>query len=162
MMKLSFMKGFSFGLTSGTITTLGLMVGLSAGTNSRIAVIGGVLTIAIADAFSDALGIHISEESSNEQSGRHVWESTISTFVAKLIFASTFVVPVILFRLPVAIPVSIVWGGLMLAVMSYQIAHLQNRRAAPIVIEHLVIAAVVILITHFVGRTIEGMFGTLT
>ena len=63
MFKHSLRIGFSFGLTSGIITTLGLMVGLHAGTHSRLAVIGGILTIAIADAFSDALGIHISEES---------------------------------------------------------------------------------------------------
>jgi hypothetical protein len=57
--------GFSFGLTSGIITTLGLMVGLSSGTHLKLAVIGGILTIAIADSFSDAMGIHVSEESEN-------------------------------------------------------------------------------------------------
>ena len=55
--------GLSFGITSGIITTLGLMVGLHSGTHSKVTVIGGILTIAIADSFSDALGIHISEES---------------------------------------------------------------------------------------------------
>ena len=35
--------GLSFGLTSGVITTLGLMVGLRSGTGSRIAVIGGIV-----------------------------------------------------------------------------------------------------------------------
>jgi hypothetical protein len=48
--------GFSFGLTSGVITTLGLMVGLHAGTHSKSVVLGGLLTIAVADAMSDALG----------------------------------------------------------------------------------------------------------
>lgn len=55
--------GLSFGLTSAIITTLGLMVGLNAGTHSVSVVIGGVLTIAIADSLSGALGIHVSEES---------------------------------------------------------------------------------------------------
>ena len=41
--------GFSFGLTSGVITTLGLMVGLHAGTHSKSVVLGGLLTIAVAD-----------------------------------------------------------------------------------------------------------------
>ena len=67
-MKDSLRTGISFGLTSGIITTLGLMVGLHSGTHSRVIVIGGILTIAIADAFSDALGIHISEESKNVHS----------------------------------------------------------------------------------------------
>jgi hypothetical protein len=62
-MKIQVRKGVSFGLTSGVITTLGLIVGLHSGTHSKIAVISGILTIAIADAMSDALGMHISEES---------------------------------------------------------------------------------------------------
>ena len=62
-MEHSFRVGMSFGLTSGIITTLGLIVGLHSGTHSKLAVIGGILTIAMADAFSDALGIHVSEES---------------------------------------------------------------------------------------------------
>jgi hypothetical protein len=37
-MKSSFGMGLSFGLTSGVITTLGLIVGLHAGTHSRAAV----------------------------------------------------------------------------------------------------------------------------
>ncbi|MDI6733408.1 MAG: hypothetical protein QME51_05200, partial [Planctomycetota bacterium] len=57
----SIKTGFSFGSTSGVITTLGLMVGLHSGTHSKFAVLGGIVTIAVADAFSDALGIHISE-----------------------------------------------------------------------------------------------------
>jgi len=61
-MKDSLRTGVSFGLTSAVITTLGLMVGLQSGTHSKIVVLAGILTIAIADAFSDALGIHVSEE----------------------------------------------------------------------------------------------------
>ncbi|MEO0185998.1 MAG: VIT1/CCC1 transporter family protein, partial [candidate division WOR-3 bacterium] len=76
MLKHSLKTGFSFGSTSGIITTLGLMVGLHSGTHSKIVVIGGILTIAIADAFSDALGIHVSEESENKHSTKEIWEST--------------------------------------------------------------------------------------
>ena len=97
--KESLRTGFCFGLTSGIITTLGLMVGLNSGTGSKLAVIGGILTIAVADAFSDALGIHISEESENAHSTREVWESTVFTFASKFLVAMTFIVPVLLFDL---------------------------------------------------------------
>src|SRR6266850_6989069 len=96
MMKQSLMTGFSFGLTSGVITPLGLMVGLNAGTHSRLAVIGGIVTIAVADALSDALGIHVAEESKNNGSVSEVWESTIAALLAKFLTALTFVVPVLL------------------------------------------------------------------
>jgi VIT1/CCC1 family predicted Fe2+/Mn2+ transporter len=153
-MKHSLKTGLSFGLTSGTITTLGLMVGLHSGTHSRLAVLGGILTIAIADAFSDALGIHISEESENIHTHREVWESTLATFFSKLGFALTFTFPVFLFRLPTAIVVSVIWGLCILAVVSVGIAREQGARPWKVVAEHLAIALVVVVATHYAGHWI--------
>jgi hypothetical protein len=45
MMKQSLKTGFSFGLPSGVITTLDLMIGLRAGTHSRLAGTGGIVPI---------------------------------------------------------------------------------------------------------------------
>ncbi len=150
--------GFSFGLTSGIITTLGLMVGLQAGTGSKLAVIGGILTIAIADAFSDALGIHISEESEDRHTHKQIWISTIATFFFKFIFALTFVVPVLLFELSTAVGVSIVWGMFALCVFSYRMAREQNEAVWKVVSEHLAIAVVVVVLTYYVGRWISSVF----
>mgnify|MGYP006337922885 CR=1 FL=1 len=55
-MKRAITTGVSFGLPSGTITTLGLIVGLHAGPHSRLAVVGGILTIAVADALCYVFG----------------------------------------------------------------------------------------------------------
>lgn len=150
-MKHSLKVGFSFGLTSGIITTLGLMVGLHSGTHSKLAVLGGILTIAIADAFSDALGIHICEESENIHTTTEIWESTIATFFSKLVFALTFVIPVLLFELTTAIMVSVIWGLTILCILSFNMAKVQKRKTWKVVAEHLIIALVVITITHFVG-----------
>jgi len=158
-MRHSIKMGFSFGLTSGIITTLGLMVGLYSGTHSKLVVIGGVLTIAIADAFSDALGIHISEESENRHSAKEIWESTFSTFFSKLIFALTFIIPVLLFEISIAIVVSIVWGLLILSILSINIAREKKEKRWKVVAEHLIIAVTVIIITHFVGEWISSTFG---
>lgn len=160
-MKLSYIKGISFGLTSGIITTLGMMVGLHAGTHSQLAVLGGVLTIAIADAFSDALGIHISEESENVHTTKEIWESTFATFAAKFIFALTFVVPILLFELSQAIWVSIIWGMFVLGGISCWMARSQKQPAWHIIGEHWGIAVVVIIITHYLGQWISMTFGRL-
>jgi VIT1/CCC1 family predicted Fe2+/Mn2+ transporter len=150
-MKDSLRTGISFGLTSAVITTLGLMVGLQSGTHSKIVVIAGILTIAIADAFADALGIHVSEEAENKHTIKQIWAATISTFLAKFLFAMTFVVPVILFPLSTAIVISLIWGLLILSLLSYIIAKSQSEPPWKIVGEHLLIAIVVIGITHWVG-----------
>lgn len=156
-MKDSLRTGVTFGLTSAVITTLGLMVGLHAGTHSKMVVLGGVLTIAIADAFSDALGIHISEESENVHTTKQIWVATVATFLAKFLFAMTFVVPVLLFSLSTAIGVSLIWGLSVLTVLSYIIAKSQSEPPWKIVGEHLVIALVVIAITYWVGHWIETL-----
>jgi VIT1/CCC1 family predicted Fe2+/Mn2+ transporter len=158
-MKRSILSGMSFGLTSGIITTLGLMMGLSSTTHSKIVVIGGVLTIAIADAFSDALGVHISEESEDMHTEREIWTSTVSTFASKLLFASTFLIPVILLDLNWAIAVSIAWGFLALGLLSFVIARMQGKRPILVITEHLTIALLVIITTHFVGVWIGRVFG---
>ncbi len=157
-MKDSLTTGFSFGLTSGVITTLGLMVGLHSGTHERLIVIGGVLTIAIADAFSDALGIHISEESENVHTEGQIWAASIATFLSKFLFALTFVVPVLIFELGTAIAVGIAWGLSMLAILSYLLAKKQGKHPKKVLAEHLLIALVVITATHFVGHWISRMF----
>ncbi len=158
-MKHSLKTGFSFGLTSGIITTLGLMVGLHSGTHSRLVVIGGILIIAIADAFSDALGIHLSEESENKHTTKEIWESTISTFLTKLVFALTFIIPVLLFELSTAIVVSVIWGLSVLSILSFSIAKEQKVKPWKAIAEHLIIALVVIVITHYVGDWISSIFG---
>ncbi|MBU2251001.1 MAG: hypothetical protein KKH25_01945, partial [Candidatus Omnitrophica bacterium] len=148
-MKHQIRTGVSFGLTSGIITTLGLMVGLHSGTQSKIAVIGGILTIAIADAFSDALGIHISEESENRHTHKEIWESTIYTFLSKFFIALSFMVPLLNFTLTKAVIISIVWGMFLLVVFNFYIAKSQGERPWRVVGEHFAIALVVITLTHF-------------
>lgn len=157
-MKISLRKGFYFGLTSGIITTLGLIVGLHSGTHSKLVVLGGILTIAIADAFSDALGIHVSEESENKHTEKEIWESTFSTFFSKFVFALTFIIPVLLFELSTAIIISVIWGLSLVGIISYKVAKEQKVKAWKVVTEHLAIGLVVIVITHYVGDWIGSIF----
>ncbi len=157
-MRHSLKIGLIFGLTSGIITTIGLIVGLHAGTHSRLAVIGGVFTIAIADAFSDALGIHISEESENRHINKEIWESTLSTFIAKFVFASTFIAPLLLFELATAIIVSVAWGLSLLGILSFFIAREQKIKPWKVIVEHLAIAMVVIILAHYAGDWISKTF----
>ncbi|OYT30158.1 hypothetical protein B6U98_00015 [Thermoplasmatales archaeon ex4572_165] len=151
--------GVSFGLTSGVITTLGLMIGLYSSTNSSLVIIGGILTISIADSLSDALGIHISEESENVHSEKEIWKSTIATFLSKFIFALTFILPIFIFpKLSTAIIISIIWGLTLLIVLSYFIAKQQKIKPWKPILEHLLIAVIVIILTYFVGCWISTTF----
>ena len=154
----SLQVGFSFGLVSGVITTLGLVVGLAFGTHSRLAVIGGILTIAIADSLSDALGIHISEEAEGIHSTSEIWVSTGATLVAKFATSLSFLVPVLLLDLQVAVSVSVAWGILAVALMSWHLARRQSASVFRVVAEHVGVAVAVVVASALLGRWVARVF----
>ncbi|MCK4918675.1 MAG: hypothetical protein KAS02_02740 [Candidatus Pacebacteria bacterium] len=150
-MKLSLKKGFSFGLTSGVITTLGLITGFSSSEHSKMIIISGIIIIAISDALSDSLGMHVSEESDHKNGSKDIWEATFATFCSKFIFSLSFLIPILLFELPIAVIISVVWGLFLIALFSYYLARSQGENPVYVILEHVLIALIVIMITHFVG-----------
>jgi vacuolar iron transporter family protein len=151
--------GLFFGATSGVITTIGLIVGLNSGTRSVIAVLGGILVIAVADAMSDALGIHLAEESDPDTDHGHVWAATIMTFVTKFVFSISFAIPLLLLPLSTAVIASVVWGLLVIVVLSYFLARSQNERPLYIIGEHVGIAVLVLVLSHYIGVWVAATFG---
>ena len=149
--------GIFFGATSGVITTIGLMVGLQAGTQSLTAVFGGVVVIAVADSMSDALGIHLAQEADPESTRAHIWAATLWAFVSKFLVAISFALPLILLPLNQAVLVGVVWGLMIVALMSYFLARMQQTSAWRVVGEHVSIALVVIALSHYVGVLVRNM-----
>jgi len=150
--------GISFGLASGVLTSLGVVVGLAIGTESRLAVIGGIVTIAIADSLSDALGIHISEEAENIHTSTEIWVSTLATFVTKFVVASSFLVPVLLFELTNAVWVSVAWGMAAVIALSLYISRKQAESRMMVVAEHVGVAVLVVAASALVGRWVAATF----
>lgn len=158
-MKRAFKIGLSFGLPSGIVTTLGLMVGLNSMTQSSLVVIGGILTIALADSFSDAMGIHFSQESDKQLSHADVWKSTLFTLFFKFLFSSIFIIPVLLLERNKAIIISVLIGIYLIFFFSYVLARQRNENPVKVIGEHIIITICVILITHYVGIGISQVFG---
>jgi VIT1/CCC1 family predicted Fe2+/Mn2+ transporter len=150
--------GVFFGATSGVITTIGLIAGLNAGTQSLVAVLGGIMVIAVADAMSDALGIHLAQEADPESTHEHIWSATIWTFFTKLVVALSFALPLLFLPLQLAVAVSVGWGLLVITVLSAYLARTQKVAALPIVTEHVLIAVVVVAISHFIGVWVQNSF----
>lgn len=157
-MKKSYKAGISFGLVSGVLTTLGLLIGLGVSTKSKAAVIGGILTIAIADALSDSFGVHLSQESSGDNTPRQVWEATFATFFSKFFFALTFLIPISFLSIKVALIVSVIWGLLLISVLSLLIADDgKDSKGGKIAVlaEHLSLFLLVVVLSYLVGFLIE-------
>lgn len=141
------------------LTTLGLIVGLNAGSKSRSAVAAGIVTITLADAFSDALGLHVSQRSAGEDI-EAAWVAAGATFVAKLVIALSFLIPVLLFSLTTAVVVSVLWGFALLTVLIWYVARRNDTPPATAVAMHLLVAIVVLATSQAAGVLVRETIGS--
>lgn len=154
-MKVSLRKGFSYGTTSGVITSLGLLIGLYSTGGSKTVILAGLLTIAFADALSDGLGMYISEESENRHSRRAVRESALSAAGAKMCLGISFVLPVLLLPLQIAVIVSLLWSVLVLSSLSYKIAKCSQQSTSYVITTHVAMALFVVIGSYIIGTLIN-------
>lgn len=150
--------GVGFGITSGVITTLGLITGVYASTGSRLAIIGSLVTVAVADSCSDAVGIHTEEEIDKDSKPQKMWKTTIVTLVTKSIIALTFIIPFYMWSIQISVWISLVWGTFLLIVFSYAVARYRRDKAWRSILKHISIAIIVIVITFYIGIWVHKTF----
>ena len=158
MIKNCLKSSIGFGIASGIITTLGLMVGLYSSTFSRGVVIAGILTIAIADSLSDAMGMHLAEETEGVHTDREIWNSTFFTFLTKFIVTISFLPSFFIFSLKFSIISNILWGFILIFIFSYLLSIQQKKRPIKAALEHSFLLLAVVVITYIVGRGIDKLF----
>jgi len=151
------LKNYVFGSTAAIITNISLIVGLGSAGTGKGPILGGLLTIALADNISDSLGIHLYQET--EGLGQKLSAlSTVLNFTARLVVSLSFIAIVLVFSAAQAIPVAIVWGLLLLIAVSYLINRSNNRNSFWEITKHLLVAGVVIVVSHYVGSLIGRHF----
>lgn len=144
------MHKFSMGATAAIVTSMGLIAGLTHGDHNRTSVIAGLLIIAIADNISDSLGLHIYKESEGA-SKKEIQASTIGNFTIRFVLVLTFVFIVWLFPPAIALLIAILWGLILLTILSYFIARIKSTNPVREVAYHLIIALIVIVGSKFLG-----------
>jgi vacuolar iron transporter family protein len=158
-MKQSVETWITFGVTSWIITTLWLIVGLSAWSHMISVVIWGILIVAVSDAFSDAMGMYVAEEADKANKKNDIRKAALATFFAKLLVALSFVIPFLIFPILPATIISMLWGLGGLRFLSHKVAEIHKQKHSHVVLEHIVVGIVVVIITYFVGIGISHMFG---
>ena len=148
---------FSFGATSAIVTNLGIITGLETLTHPKLSIIGALLVIALADNLSDSFGIHIFQES-EDVSKKEVWLSTFTNFLARLLVSLTFIVPVIVLPVKIAVVCSLIWGLLLLAVTTYMISKQRKINPYPAIAAHIIIAVLVVIASNLIGAFVIARF----
>lgn len=148
----------SFGGTAAIVTSMGLILGLDAAASSRQSIASTLLIVALADNLSDSLSVHVYQEAEQLES-REAYRSTLANFVTRLLVALSFVVLVITLPRDSLVAVTLAWGFLLLALLTFRIARARGARVGKEIAKHVVIAAIVLVISRWIGTWIAGNFG---
>jgi len=145
---------FSFGATSAVTSSLALMVGLSQLDVSKIALIGALLIIGLADNIADALGVHIYSESKSKNYSKL---NTATNYLARLGITLIMIFFVVFMPFMYALIASIITGMFVIALVSYFIAKEHGLDARRIVAEHLAITVLVLIASQLIGSSIRNI-----
>ena len=151
------LENYILGCSAAIITNISLIVGLGSARAGKGPIIGGLLTIALADNISDSLGILWYKES--EGCGERLSSlATVLNFLSRLTVSFSFIAIVMIFRTPQAIIVAIVWALLLIIVVSYLITRHNHENSVLEIIKHVLIAVIVIVLSRCVGYLISMYF----
>ncbi len=89
----------AFGITSGVLTTVGVLVGVNSATSSRLSVVAAVAAIAVADSCSDAFGMFMSKCAERGESKAVALRHAFMTLLGKFFLPLTFIIPILFFPL---------------------------------------------------------------
>jgi VIT1/CCC1 family predicted Fe2+/Mn2+ transporter len=148
----------SYGGTAAIVTSTALIGGLSAADTTKPVIVSALLIAALADNLTDALSVHIFQES-EQLDEKDAFTGTLTNFATRLLLCISFVSLVLLLPRAHAAEAAIVWGALLLAVLSYLVARERKLNPLPEVAKHLGVASTVIVVSILIGHWIRRVLG---
>lgn len=129
---------------------MAIIAGLGQNDSLKTITIAGLLTFAIADNISDALGIHIYKESEGA-SKKATIKATFGNFFTRFIVVLSFILIVMLFNSTTAIAISCMWGVGLISFISYKIALIKKSSPLKEILWHLFVSGGVIFGSALIG-----------
>ncbi len=124
------LENYTLGSSAVIITNVSLIVGLGSAQAGKGLILGGLLTVALADNISDSLGIHLYKES--EGRGERLSSlATVLNFLSCLLVSLSFIDIVLIWPTSQAVIIGIVWALLLLTLISYLITRGNHENSIP-------------------------------
>jgi predicted adenylyl cyclase CyaB len=149
----------AFGITSGILTTIGVLVGVNSATADRLAVVAAVVAIAVADSCSDAFGMYMARVSERGVAPKQALRHALGTLLGKAFLPLTFLGPLLVLPLDVAVWVDLAWGALALALLSAEQAVVEQRPVARRIARNLGLAVVIVANSILAGLLVARLKG---
>ena len=124
--------------------------GLTASNATRPVIVSALLIAALADNLTDSLSIHIFQES-GQLDQKDAFTGTLTNFFTRFLLCISFVFLIGLFPFQHVAEVAIIWGVLLLTVLTWLVARERKVKPLPEILKHLLIAFAVIAASLLIG-----------
>ena len=154
-------QGLIFGVSSGVITTSGLLAGLVQTPVSPIIVIVTIVSLAISDGISESYGLFISKKVEDpDDKGPGPVKSFLGLLFTKMAIVLSFLIPFLFSRKlgyykNMSWP--ILWGLLIVTLLDYYASSLRNENMLPYLAQHYVVLFITLVLNIFFGRMINKL-----
>jgi len=145
---------FIGGISGAVLTTLGVIAGLEGATSSKVAVISGIISVAVSDSLSDAFTMYTHKRSERGVSEKTARRAGLNILLGKSFFTLTFLVPFLFMSSSAAISIIIAWGIVLLIFVNFQIAFIREENAVKTITKTLLIATVILVISFSLGKVV--------
>ena len=149
-------QGLAFGMMDGTITALGVLMGLSP-LEDKIILFIGILVTGMADSFANAAGVHVSEETETIHRRAEIWKSTLYCFFATILMFMLISLPVLLLPFETAVCVSWIIGTLLLVMLSVVVADIRKMKRLNLIAEYVTMGLVVSAVCYILSTLVKNI-----
>jgi hypothetical protein len=152
------LRKISYGGTAAIVTNMALIAGLQQASAPKASIIGSLLIIALADNMTDALSIHVYQESERLEP-REAFRATLSNFGTRLGVSLTFILLVALLQPALAAVLCLAWGLALLGGLTWLLAAQRGANVPLEILKHFGAAFAVIATGKAIGASILAYFG---
>jgi hypothetical protein len=152
------LRRLSFGGPAAIVTSMALIVGLGTATATKMAIVGSLLVIGLADNLTDSLSVHIYQEA-ERLAQRQAMSTTAANYIARMTVTASFVLLVLLLPARTATFTAVAWGIFLLSGLSYLLAKARQVSATGEIFKHAGVALGVIVMSKAIGLAIQGATG---
>lgn len=147
------------GVTSGIITTLGLMMGVNSSNPTRRSIMVAILAMAIGNSCSDAYSVYNARQAERGSNRRVAWRFALMTLAGEFVFTLSFVLAVAILPLSTGIIANLAWGTIALALFSAEQAVVGQKNVILSVGFNLGLAAAIVVLTSQIENIIDCFKG---
>jgi len=149
----SSLQGTYFGLTEGTVTTIGIIVGMMASLSTKKTIFSAVIAATLSDSFGDSIGIYYSEEA---RGGKEAINAVKSMVTYKLLISFLYLIPLMLIKeLKTGVYVSIIIALLVISKSFHYLATIKKIEPTEFIIKNTLTITMVVIATYYIVGMVE-------